>query len=440
VEYTLRDMAVSSSPALNPGSMQSQSSDKTPGELVDRVVSSRVFERAPTLRRLLLYLWEHRADNINEYAIATEALGRKADFEPRLDATVRVLVSRLRQRLNEFYESDGCDSVRRLVIPLGTHQIQIVEAECPSASVLSEPVAVDPNSVPSLMQRLGRNQKILWAQSFVIFLLVISLSWALWERNRVREESARGFATRLPAFWRQFLDNGKNTRIVVPNPVFFGWNNGLMVRDLNVNDFSKLGESEPLSKLNAMFGRPELAQQYVSWTDAFSALNLDRFLDPEGNRFLISTTAESSPDVLSRQNLIVAGTPRTLVLFQDFLDRLSFQVDAVRGRVLDRKPIPGRPLAFDTVYVSKSQMSTPGVIASVPGGPNGTHILLLVTTYYTSALVSYLTSEDGLKELRSAQHAHGDTPYFEAVILSDINGDTELRSRLAEFRTFDPTK
>ncbi len=62
---------------------------------------------------------------INEYAIATEALGRNRLFDARIDATVRVQISRLRQRLDRFYEEEGKDCKERLTIPLGSHHVQL---------------------------------------------------------------------------------------------------------------------------------------------------------------------------------------------------------------------------------------------------------------------------------------------------------------------------
>jgi hypothetical protein len=76
------------------------------------------------MRTLLLYLWEHQGEPISEYAIATEALGRNADFEPKLDSTVRVQVARLRTKLKEFYEKAGTDFPLRLSLPLGRHELE----------------------------------------------------------------------------------------------------------------------------------------------------------------------------------------------------------------------------------------------------------------------------------------------------------------------------
>src|ERR1700680_2502781 len=76
-------------------------------ELIRQVADSETFRAAPTMRALLLYLWEHQGEPISEYAIATAALSRSPDFVPKLDSTVRVQVARLRTKLKEFHETAG---------------------------------------------------------------------------------------------------------------------------------------------------------------------------------------------------------------------------------------------------------------------------------------------------------------------------------------------
>lgn len=449
MKYTSLCHSRSRLPDINTKSTVLESDGEQRPELI-QVLGSRAFEKAPTLRRLLTYLWEHRTEDIGEYAIATEALGRKADFEPRVDATVRVLVSRLRQRLKEFYETDGSNLPTRIVIPLGSHQLQVVEGERQGSTEPGESGALglertpilDANRFVDQTVNAGRSrysgQAIILVQFVVILILVCSNGWMLWERSRAAEEAEKGTSVRLPIFWERFLQNGKSTRIVLPTPVFFGWRNGILARDVNVNEYSKMKDSATLTKLGKDLGTPLLEQQYFAASDSLALLRLDRYLDPAGNRITISSTADSPANTLDRENLIATGTPRTLAPFQSILDRLSFQVEPDLERVTDRRPTGGAARIFGTVHESSSRLTTPGIIASLPGGPAGTHVLLLVTTYYTSALVSYLTSENGMKELQNAQHAHGDCRYFEAVIVSEINGTTELRSKLVEFRPYQP--
>ena len=413
---------------LNPEVPEVEQNSKTQRELED-VLASPSFKKAPTLSKLLSYLWERRNEEVSEYAIATEALGRKPDFDPREDATIRVLVSRLRLRLKDFYESDGVALSTRIVIPVGSHQIQVIETPMPQ--VLDVP---DPGLLPRTLQRNVRNRKLILAQTIAIAVLILACIGLIVERNRAVKDAQEGRISKLPVFWRSFLQNGKTTRIIVPNPVLFEWGTGFLARDVNVNDFAKIEESPWLRTLLREWGKPILSPRYVSAPDALAALRLDQYLNSSGLQLMISTTAESPADTLDRENLIVAGTPRTLAPYQAILDRLSFQVDAEKKAVVDRHPAAGSPPMFETVQQSPTQLTTHGVIACVPGNTQGTHILVLVTTYYTSALVSYLTSEGGLSELQAAQRAHGNPPYFEAVIISEINGSTALRSHLVAFR------
>lgn len=95
---------------------------------LEEVLQSKCFERASRLRALLLYLWENRNLEISEYAIAVDGLGKAPDFESKIDATVRVQIARLRDLLRKYYEGEGSRSTIRIVIPLGTHQVQLVEA------------------------------------------------------------------------------------------------------------------------------------------------------------------------------------------------------------------------------------------------------------------------------------------------------------------------
>ena len=73
-------------------------------EELERLLGSPLFVRAPVLSRLLQFLVEHRLRGgraaPKAYAIATEALGRSADFDPAVDSYPRVMVGRLRTLLD----------------------------------------------------------------------------------------------------------------------------------------------------------------------------------------------------------------------------------------------------------------------------------------------------------------------------------------------------
>ncbi len=106
---------------------------------VAHLLSSGIFHRAPGLERMLRYIGEKylagAADEIKEYNIAVEALGRPADFDQRKDSIVRVEAHRLRKRLQEYYAGEGSGRAIQVIIPPGKYVPEFVrrlEAEPPA--------------------------------------------------------------------------------------------------------------------------------------------------------------------------------------------------------------------------------------------------------------------------------------------------------------------
>src|SRR5579871_3903204 len=94
---------------------------------VDKIVGSDLLHGSESLCKLLRYLAEHCIDHpgaaIKEYQIATELFKRPADFDPRIDATVRVQTGRLRSKLTEYYAGAGAKDGWIIEIPKGSYSL-----------------------------------------------------------------------------------------------------------------------------------------------------------------------------------------------------------------------------------------------------------------------------------------------------------------------------
>jgi len=82
--------------------------------------------RTPRLEKILKYIAERyfqdRIDEINEYNIATEVLGRaKTSFDASQDSIARVEAYRLRKRLKEYYETEGRGHEIQISLPQGSY-------------------------------------------------------------------------------------------------------------------------------------------------------------------------------------------------------------------------------------------------------------------------------------------------------------------------------
>ena len=109
------------------------------------ILASGIFDRAPNLALVLTYVcekyFEGAAEQIKEYNIAVEALGRAAGFDPKRDSIVRVEAYRLRKRLREYYETEGAGHNMRIDIPSGQYVPSFVSQLTPRTQRADEAVA-----------------------------------------------------------------------------------------------------------------------------------------------------------------------------------------------------------------------------------------------------------------------------------------------------------
>jgi hypothetical protein len=275
----------------------------------------------------------------------------------------------------------------------------------------------------------------------VIAMLVSCLSWLFW----MLQENGKNLAfskQELPLFWKGITDNGRATRIVLPTPTFFAWQPGggaspLVVRDLSVNDSSKLEGSAQLADIEKRYGKPQTWRNYTFASDTFAALRLERFLDSYGVQTQISSSVESPHEIIDYENVIAFGTTSSLTAYQSDLDRLSFRLGPYERYVIDKRLPAGSPPQFSLEQESASRMVAPGLIALLPRGAGASgNRILLVQGAETTALISYMTSENGMKEIAQAEAEHGHNPFFEAIVLSEVNEGNPIQSRLVAFRPF----
>ena len=103
----------------------------TEREELRRVLDHPEIARSASLVRFLSFIcnkyFEGQAEEIREYSIAVEALGRKeVSFDSRVDPIVRVTARALRKKLAEYYENEGKDDPLHIVLPLGHYVPQFV--------------------------------------------------------------------------------------------------------------------------------------------------------------------------------------------------------------------------------------------------------------------------------------------------------------------------
>src|SRR6185437_6182460 len=101
---------------LSPEAIQSE---------VERILASEKFARSKRLRSLLRFTvtqtLQGNAESLKEYVIGTEVLKKPDSYDPRRDSLVRVLASRLRVKLKEYYNDGGSDDPLVIEFPKGKY-------------------------------------------------------------------------------------------------------------------------------------------------------------------------------------------------------------------------------------------------------------------------------------------------------------------------------
>ncbi len=391
---------------------------------VQRVAQSAQFMRADTLKKLLLYLWAHRKEEISEYAVATEALGRRADFDPKTDASVRVQISRLRRKLKDFYESDGAGETPLLHIPMGTHVLTVLDGASPQPAPSTEELEeVSPSNTTRLQS----------FQSFLVIACVVLLvlcSWLLWDRHKLEGAMARP-ATPPAKFWTAFFGTDAPAKIILPTPVFFTFpkRSNVHLRDTAVNTFQSWPKSESIVAFSKVGGIPGLDHAYTVTSDTLAGIALARYLDMVGmaDRVAFEVSDDSTMNLLEKANVIAMGAHSTLTPFRDYLASMNFSMGTGEAWVDNAHPVAGESQRYTVISEGHQRQIEPEIIAVLPGRAANTKLLILQSRH-TIALVEMLTSKVGNSLFEKIHAAHGSPKYFEMVVESETDGDHVIRT------------
>jgi Tol biopolymer transport system component len=136
------------------------------------------------------------AEGLKETYIGTVFYRRPASYDPRLDSIVRVNMNRLRQRLEEYYATEGQNDRHRIEIPRGSYKPVVVpNAPAKPTELYIVGSSELPVLPPSLLHRLSRPIPLTFLALFIASF-VVSTFWLI-HRVRVREFQNPSFGVRV---------------------------------------------------------------------------------------------------------------------------------------------------------------------------------------------------------------------------------------------------
>ena len=161
---------------------------------IDRIMQSDAFRNSDVLRRLLRFLADKcmsgEADQLKEYTIGLDALGKPPTYDPRQDSVVRIQVGRLRQKLAEYYRTEGVDDPVIVDLPKGGFKVTFDLKPVPP-----EPEPPPPAAIPLPPPRKSYKWELVLAG-----LLVAAIAMASYFGLRLRQVEKTTQMT-LPSTW-----------------------------------------------------------------------------------------------------------------------------------------------------------------------------------------------------------------------------------------------
>jgi hypothetical protein len=435
---------------------------------VERVLQSTSFHNASMLQQLLRYLVQKTLDPsteaLKEYTIGIEAWGRPLDFDPKADPIVRVQIHRLRQKLKEYYDSDGLHDSILIEIPKGQY-LPIFEfsgsvealAGGKSSSV-GDPVLPDtqpPQSVSDPIDPKVRQtgKPVLLAALIAIAVVAAVFVAGLWIGGKWAPLGVAGktpggaksdpqrYSDPVIAFWSKFVGNDPTPVIAYPDATFLLDNyNDLFRFKRGATDYRGAPVDSHLAaqfasnpSLVARAGPLYYENSYTGFGELRAVGMLSNLFGQMGYKPIVKPSRELTVDDLTQHNVIMLGSSSQNIAVAHFsnLGDFSFKdfdtrLEQWRGVIQNAHPRANEAATYRTERDPNTQVlkADYSLITIQPGIVPGRYIADFggLDTTGSEGAIFYATSGHGVDELTKAIQYQGKTaetrpfPVFQALL------------------------
>lgn len=402
---------------------------------VDRILRSDEFRSSEVLRRLLSYLADKavsgQADQLKEYVIAIEGLGKPSSYDPQHNSAVRIQIGRLRQKLAEYYRTEGKEDPVIIDLPKGRFRLSCEqrapssEPPAPVAAAEAAPKLDDP--IPPPPQPRPSASRLWLAAGIAIGLLVAAGIYA--GSASLRSKRALPVHTmtlELQTLWKPFVQSNRPMIVSIEDPLFAEMrsNPGVYFRDRSMNEWKDVLNSHVVKMLTEAMKQTDIqpSRYYTAYGEVEASFMLGRLLGPYEQNFSMVRTSQLSWQQLADNNVVFVGVQN---LFFDQLrgmpiaPQLIPELDGIRNI----HPAPGElPLYVDRYSTAPTEEGMMYALVTHLPGPLGHNDIESFTSVRSAgyvAAVQWFTDPSFARTLVSKlEQANGGTmPRYYQVLL-----------------------
>jgi hypothetical protein len=339
---------------------------------VERILQSNTFRHSQALRLLLKFLTAKvgsgEADQLNEYSIAIDCLGKPATYDSRHDSTVRIQMGRLRRKLAEYYQNEGEHNPFRVELPKGSFKLVFEEH-------------AEPASLVMLLEKLAASAVIRPRLVVVIVVLAatsaLTLAWGSYvtvRYSRLQKDTAlfRAMWTpELSQLWQPFLDGRGPVVLAITNPPFVEFKGFGVYREVGFVRWDKIIHTPSVEAIRKSLKNPEigLSEFFTPGGEVNACFVIGELLGPRVPTLSLLRVDKLSWQQIAENNVLYIGPPG---FFADQLIGMPVDVDFLNAGsgIQNLHPRVGEPSRFvDTA--SGTELTADGeyyaLITHVPG-------------------------------------------------------------------------
>jgi hypothetical protein len=430
-----------SAPVLSPASDLTHTfhpSKAVPGadersRLLDRVLASSQFRSSQRLREVLVYIVDcalkETPEAATEQQIGVHVFGRTPGYNSSEDSIVRTHARLLRQKLAEYFTTEGSAEPVILEVPKG-HYFPIFRSR--------EAVEPAPTRIPAIVPPLPRDPtpqvphevtpadavpaRSRWASMRFGFALGTLLVGGLGVFGVLLAGALHKSAvavSSLDTFWAPFF--ASEPLVIYSNTLFVG--------------DSKTGLRYAPSGAGSQSG--PLIDHYTGIGEVAAVYELTRLFDAHHANFVLKRSLLVTWDEAKLRNLVFIGSRAENPSLNALPSLADFTMVANPGSAgfVNNHPRPGEQARYERPEHPLNKDYA--VIALIPGVESGKRTLMLsgLTTMGTQGAVEYVSHKDTLADLmKHIASPGGEVRPFEALLEVPIQGGVPLQGKLIAIR------
>ncbi|MGO4212255.1 hypothetical protein AB4Y89_20700 [Terriglobus sp. 2YAB30_2] len=426
-------------------------------ELVSRIIASKDFHRSERLSSFLQHICEleiqGRVSEINEKDIGRTVFQLPTDYDPSIDGIVRSHASRLRRKLETYYQHEGREETIRLVIPRGAYQprFELCVPECvpgdgprhgpAEAGVPSEEQEIEDVSADDADSRddawekeAASGLRMLWIGGAAVALFVVLSLAGIWfyRAHRGNLATERGL-------WPQIFSSQRPTILVPSDSSLAVWQE-FKRTNLTLADYLTFpyGKEDGPSSPEQHLASTVFARRYTSVVDLEIIQKLSHVARGQNVEPSLRYARDVRPNDLKQSNVVLIGSSETNPWGLMFQGGMNFilKKDWERGiyRIENRKPLPEEAAEWisdpnertRTVYCKVSYLAN-------PSGAGNILILEGTSMAATACAWEFVSNQERLRQFWQQAKVTGDrSPHFEVLLkTSNLDGDASASSVVA---------